>query len=303
MKSLAAKGELTIAERLPQSGLGAARHLGVSAVTLFHTPPHKTLHKDVENITREACDFQPLQPDISEVENNLHLLLAERQADRKPSHLSSAQLIHLFGTLIQFSDHTHLDSLPISYPAIEKLKQGIQAQALESGPLSLDQQLDVSLAQTDNDLFESVWRLFLASRHYARWLDNRLVGETDLSDEQKLEQMIQWRQSIASYKLPEHGNAQDTSGDNYYAWTHALALAAIKSSDAAGSLTGDLMRGLFSNGTSIMHTVVHHLNKQAVPNNHSQAAAYGNMAGRVIASYLAGGDADLKPQPPIPTRL
>lgn len=269
--------------RLPLSSIG---YLGKSALTLFITPPHKMLHKDIESLAIDHELYQPSQAPIDETRQAVYSTLEHAGIVQVDNRLSKSQLIHLCGILIQFTNHVGDTDLSYDYDKIAALKDRFAKHAEAFGPLAFDSQLAISLEETDNDLIESLWLLFITSRHYARWLDSAIIPEHNQSDDTRLSEMMMWRQAIAACKNPEPGQPQDPAGDNYYAWTHALAKVIISTHPQGSTLAGQLASQVFENGTTIMHSLVHFCNKQAVPNSHSVAADYGNVIGESINQFL-----------------
>lgn len=279
--------QLPLAEKiLPHSRLRSIAYLGNAALTLFITPPHKTLHKDVESSALESQAVQPLQPPIPETKINIEYLLANRDTTNRTTQLDSAQMLYLFGTLIQFSDHISSDEITYPFERIQALKDSFVEEAKQTGPLAFDWQLAIALDHNDDDLFESLWQLFMTSRTYARWLDSAILPHDDMTDEQKKKEMTEWRHAIAACKLPVDDSPQDPAGDAYYTWTHALAQAAITTHPYGTRTLGRIASRTFENGTNIMHSLVHSLNKQSVPNSHHAAAQYGNAIGAILAKSM-----------------
>lgn len=80
--------------------------------------------------------------------------------------------------------------------------------------------------------------------------------------------------------------AQDPAGDQYYAWTHALAKVAIRTAAGLPQPVRFVSEAVFHNGTELMHRLVHPFLKQGVKSDHRIAAAYGNAMGRAIADLV-----------------
>lgn len=154
----------------------------------------------------------------------------------------------------------------------------------KGAPLSHAEQLLVALRLNNNNLLDGMYALVLGSRQHARWLDSEATGTPDMDDADKLNKMSAWRTAIEGLKAT---SPQDPTGDNYYTWTHAYAQVLFRlSSDKCKHLMAGGSR-LFRNGTKIMHTVVHSVNKQGVPSNHTLAADYGNAIGDAVVEHYA----------------
>jgi len=262
----------------------ALASLGRAAYTLFATPEHLKLHQVVEEMCLDG-PFQPLHPPIEQTVQHIHEDILPQVELREPLRTDKARLTHLGGILIQFGDYIPKfhDSVSVPYESVIGLHQAITDRAKEIGPLDYADQLDVALKNTDGDMIESLWQLFITSRFYARWLDAKIIDNLpNYSQEQKVALMLEWRGAIAACKEPQPGRAQDPNGDTYYTWTHTLAKAAFSlTPERESRVTRGAVR-VFERGTDIMHKVVHTFNKQGVDSNHNVAAAYGNAIGQAI---------------------
>lgn len=275
---------ITLPEITTVSPAYAIASLGSAAQTLFVTLKHDNLHKELE----DACMDGPHQPPHAPVEETTRQITKEILPAydlRRPAPMRRSQLVHLGGTLIQFGDcvprmHT---TVRAQYGPIAELREEMAARAAHSAPLGYPEQLDLALEQNSGNISESLWRLFLASRLHARWLDSAIIANMPyLTRDQKLEHMRTWRNSIAACKEPSPSRAQDPSGDAYYTWTHALAKVAFTIGPARETCFTRTAVGIFENGTRIMHKVVHNLIRQVVVSDHTVAAAYGNAIGQGI---------------------
>lgn len=270
------------------SRLDAILSLGQAAYTLFVTPEHEKLHQIIEE-EGGLLEPQPLQPSIEDVIQNINkevLVIAGRSS---PPVMSAGQLIYLGSALIQFSDYNSRlkANIKIPYRHLDELYSEVTSRAQETGPLTYSDQLDVALNLTDGDVVEALWRLFITSRHYARWLDSEIMQNIpSLSTGEKLNQMLNWRKSIAACKELDGRLIQDPNGDTYYTWTHALAKYVYTLAPRRESEISRVAIKAFHNGTSIMHKVVHTFNKQTVHSNHLTAAHYGNAIGQACVDHV-----------------
>jgi hypothetical protein len=257
------------------------KFLGNSVVTLFVTPPHKKLHKKIELYNQSKQ--QPIQPDISSLNKCILDILLKYHDGIEPKRLSNLELFEYGAVLIQFTQYSPelvTPSLKLSYADIYELKNIIYQQyVLSNKPLNLAEQLEIAMKINNGDLLSSLYMLFVASRTYARWLDEPLI-DSGLNSQDKLNQMQEWRESICGFK--DTDNNQDPAGDKYYAWTHVLASYVYEVLPQKQNIATKSTERLFKRGTSIMHGIVHKINKQAVPNSHLIASVYGNSIGETI---------------------
>lgn len=259
----------------------------VNAVhTLFNTPHHEKLHADVAELTKDR--LQPLNAPLPELPAQIKDVLHLRSRSVNIRRLTPPELIHLAGILMQFTDYSSRLSYfaRTPYKHIKPIHEAI-TEGSKGKPASYAEQLCIALEQTNGDIPEALWRLFLTSRHFARWLDSRSIPDLPLlSREEKINNMIEWQQSIAATKLPGKGQAQDAAGDTYYAWTHALAQVIYGALPIVHTTGTQITRRIFENGTTLMHGIVHRVNRQAVINDHSIAAEYGNLIGKLCTRRL-----------------
>ncbi|HMS22996.1 MAG TPA: hypothetical protein PKA38_04525 [Candidatus Levybacteria bacterium] len=253
--------------------------------TLFKSPTHKTPHLEIAEMIKET--YQPLQPPIYQVEYDLRTSTREIIDPKKRRKLKGKELIHIAGVLMQFTDYSGSLQLyaKTPYEHVEALTTGITRKAAEtSKPTTFPEQLNVALIQTEGDLPEALWRLFISSRMNARWLDGKSIPNLpQFTQAEQRKKMIDWQNSLAACKstIP-----QDVAGDTYYAWTHALASVIYEALPARSSWKTGLAKIMFQNGTKIMHGVAHKINPQSLPNDHSIASKYGNAMGKECANML-----------------
>lgn len=236
---------------------------------------------------------QPLQPPSSLVQQQIRERLTGGFIEglKPDDKLTNNELIATAGILMQFTDYTQptIPKLLARQDAakINGLREAFAATvAASQHPLSYADQFDIAMDLNKNNIPDSLSSLFIASRHYARWLDEPLVHSGITDDKQKIQQMIEWRQAIAACK-PAGDSAQDPAGDTYYTWTHALARFTYQILPKHKTIGSRLASLVFHNGTSLMHGLVHAYNPQTVPNDHSIAADYGNAIGQTINDFYA----------------
>lgn len=268
------------------SNLDALFGLQRAVKTLFISPSHETLHLDVANqVNKEP--LHPLQPSLEQVVADLYSKISPLIDHNRICKLEWKELTQLGGILIQFTDYVPKLQLYACtpYEQVDSLYNLVVNLALETArPITLSEQLSLALSETNGDLPEALWRLFITARLHARWLDQKAISNMPINGrEQIINRMIQWQNSLAGYKISV---PQDIGGDNYYTWTHALAAVAFNVLPAKLSNATRLAAHTFENGTKIMHKVVHRYNPQTVVNDHSVAAAYGNAIGKACSKML-----------------
>lgn len=270
------------------------RGLGKSAYTLFFTPPHMKLHQPAEARALQQ-EPQPPQPTIEDVCLKTTSVLASAD-ELLPPPLDIHRLTQLGSLLIQFSDHVprfHA-SVKIPYEAVQKLHSAITERAEITGPLDFADQLQISLELSSGNLSKALWNLFITSRLHARWLDESIIdGLPQMTEEEKVDQMLSWRSALAACKSLDENPIQDTAGDTYYTWTHALAKYIYSLATKDDSKTAAATVKAFHHGTTIMHTAVHRINKQGLHSDHSIAAEYGNRIGQTCVDYIQGKSSEI----------
>ncbi len=267
----------------------AIRGVNHAVYTLFVTPKHDTLHRDVASMVHK--EPQPTQPSLPQTIREVASVL-DRTADlSKIEKLPHKELTALGGVLIQFTDYVPRlqPYAQTPYGHIENLYSEITSEAShKKHPLSFANQLEVALQQTEGNIPQSLWRLFMTSRLHARWLDGAsMSGMPDYHRNEKINRMITWHRSVAACKPFTYGEPQDSGGDTYYTWTHALAAVAYDQLPQRPNTRTRSAKKIFERGTDIMHTVVHSVNPQTVINDHSIAASYGNAIGKVCSKALS----------------
>lgn len=234
-------------------------------------------------IEQELASFpQPLHPDIPAIAENIHDLLVERSV-APPDNLSFSNKFTRSTRMIQFTDRlTNADNAFFQYSSMKILKDHFVDRAEKQAyPLSFDQQLTIALDVSNNNITGALTKLWLASRHYARWLDSvSILNLPDFTPEEMMQEMKEWRGAILACKNADSKNFQDTAGDSYYAWTHARARVMFGIDSSLPDRIGKL---IFQHGTTIN---THRLIEQSIPSDHRVAAKYGNAIGDAILRAL-----------------
>lgn len=268
------------------TAIRAGDKLARSVLTLLITPPHEKLHVEAE-LAAETTE-QPQMPAIEEALPNVRERLAGYRDT--PRVLGAVAMLNLSAALIQFTDHSGIGPDDIvgapSFAQTEALRMEYEQRYGVSGPLDAAEQLDAALSLTRR-VDDSLMLLWASSRQYARWLDSTMLPNEITDRQQRLDAMLAWRSTIKAHKTRENG-PQDPAGDNYYMWTHALAQYAWRVSSGCPTSVNNVAAQTFWNGTDLMHGIVHRLNRQSVPNDHTAAAQYGNALGDEIAKRARG---------------
>ena len=258
--------------------------LGTAVITLFVTPPHQKLHKKIEHYNHG--NKQPLQPAISSLNKCILDILFKYHNETEPKHLSNLELFEYGAVLIQFTQYCPeliTPKLKLSYTQISEFKNIVYQKYLASNnPLNLSEQFEIAMELNNGNLLNSLYMLFVASRTFARWLDEPLI-DSGLNSKDRLIQMQEWRESICGFK--DTNINQDPAGDTYYAWTHVIASYVYGILPQNQTMVTKSAKKVFKRGTSIMHNIVHKVNKQAVPNSHLLASVYGNSIGDTITDW------------------
>lgn len=263
------------------------RGIGHAAYTLFNVPDHdSSLYEDLALELKEWPQTlnDPVETECSRVSN----LISDRANITALRTLEAKDIAGLLGVLMQFTSYDysgHLKpSAETSFWQIDKLYSSITEHPNQ--PLNFSDQLALATAQTDGDIPEALWRLFITSRQHARWFDSDVIrGLPNFSREEKLDRMQKFSLAVRACKPYQEEYAQDSSGDNYYVWTHALGAAAF-SALAKKSIFTNLSSTFIKNGTHLMHGLAHRFKPQRLPSNHVVASIYGNAIGQTIASTL-----------------
>lgn len=226
---------------------------------------------------------QPLHPDTATTTKYIQAVLTKHTVATL-EHLSLSDKFMLSARMIQFTDRLVGGGQAFfRYSSMKTLKDRFVASAEEQAyPLNFAEQLSIALDLTGDNIEEALTNLWFASRQYARWLDSVSIHDLPkFTPEEVLIEMKEWRSTILACKNADEKNFQDAAGDNYYAWTHALAHVIYGSGTGIPDRIGQY---IFNHGTAINTRA--RLIKQSVPSDHRAAAAYGNQIGGVILDAI-----------------
>ncbi len=271
-----------------QSLIKTVRGVGRAAYTLFNVPLHdSSLFNDLAVILAD----EPPQPTHAPIEDEVETIATRSarlvDADIRPT-ISGKELLGHMGVLMQFTSYLP-DVRPFAQTPFQHIDD-LYSQIVEEGkgaPLGFADQLDLALEQTAGDLPEAVWRLFITSRQHARWFDSSVItGMPELTREEKMNRMYDFSHAVAACRSHEVSPIQDTGGDTYYGWTHALGRLAFGA--LAEKQTGLTKIGgkAMHNGTRLMHELAHRFKPQTLPSDHTVAAAYGNAVGDALVQIM-----------------
>lgn len=262
--------------------------------TVVFVPKHDTsLSLDA---ARARQTPQPLQPAVeSEVLATKRILDTDARRAQRVFLPTTKDILGLAGVIMQFSSylpslHEYIET---PYEHIDRLHQAI-VKAGKAAPLTFSQQLSISLYQTDGDILEAVWRLFLMSRLNARWYDERiLIDVPSFTRQQKIQRMTEFTNAVAACKAHAPHSSQDIAGDTYYCWTHVLGTIIFNSPNKQNK---KLLRHIFTtairNGTRLNHAIAHKVTPQALKSDHTIAARYGNAIGSVCSEITNSSFSD-----------
>lgn len=274
---------------LVQTWWKTARGLGRAAYTVFTTPAvpnhDESIYLTVAARLRSTTIalVPPMGAELSAITD----LLSSYRSDQANRVLTNRERLGMVGVLMQFSSYMPY-LRPYAMTPFEHTEQLYQAIVSHKGaPLSFSEQLSIALEQTSGDMLEALWRLFITSRLYARWFDAPVVKDMpNFSRSKIIKRMEVFSRSVASCKSRDESLDQDTAGDVYYCWTHALAKVLFANHALRLSLTAQLEAFVLHNGTWLNHQVAHRYKAQSLPSDHTVAAHYGNAIGKLLAQTL-----------------
>jgi hypothetical protein len=231
---------------------------------------------------------QPVNETLIQELKHIKIVLNEANHTAPVRSLDQKELLGLMGVLMQFTAvlPTLRPYCQTSYYDVDRLYEEIVATARKK-PLGLADQMAIAIRQSDGDIPEALWRLFITSRLYARWYDvEAITGLPKFSPEEVRERMSTWSRSVKALK--PHGSCpdQDASGDTYYCWTHVLARVAYRLLATKQTPLVWLETKALEHGTMLNHKLAHRIKPQGVRSNHSVAALYGNAIGDECVEFL-----------------
>lgn len=225
-----------------------------------------------------------LQPEKKVLYQSIVNLSPEQKTTPETRLLSNREIMGVLGILMQFNSYIpHLR--PYSYVDFhdtEKLYCAITKKG-SLKPLDFADQLKIALTQTNGDLTEALWLLFITSRLYARWFDQSVIVDLpDFSRTEILRRMEMFARSVAACKPYSANSDQDSAGDNYYCWTHVLGKVIFSRHKFSTALLSFFAERAVHNGTRLNHGLAHRYKAQTLPSDHTRAAEYGNAIGKLL---------------------
>lgn len=209
----------------------------------------------------------------------LHLL-EERQTETDLSYYPYWEprlrydAAEVFGATIQSVD-LHDAPLPKTVLPPEKdVSDFIGAIKDGSERVKLDQQFNVALDITNDNLVGATNLCWIAVRFMARGADQRAYPNIPMNERE----LRQWNGHLAQFEIPGT-DKNDGPGDNYYFWTHVFG--AIAFSDHG--VKAKLAQVAFSRGTEIMEFVRKNIaRKQPNITAHQPASSVGRQVGLAL---------------------
>jgi hypothetical protein len=182
----------------------------------------------------------------------------------------------VFGAAVQSLD-LHDAPLPRTVlPPEEDVIKFIKAVKSTTRKVKLDEQFNIALDITRNDLLGAVNICWIATRFMARGADKRAYPNI-LMDADTLRD---WNGQLAQFKTYNKSGKNDGPGDNYYFWTHAFAAIAFSNR----GIRAMLAQSAFSRGTEIMAFVRKNIAQGNQPNitAHDPASRLGREVGLAL---------------------
>lgn len=251
--------------------------------TVIWTPPHEdcVIHRTVN---QQLIDTQiPLNPTQDKTIKSIDSLLPP---DFIVPRITARERLGLFAALMQFTMY-----IPTIQPYF-RAKQAdidtlhdkiIKDASTHHRPVDLAEQFHRAM-QVAGDPVEALWLLLVTTRQYARWYDGEAIDDfRPLSHSQAKRAMKTWYQSVAALKHHDGQRAQDSAGDVYYVWTHAMAKLVFGPMSSRVAIDAYFYRAALHVGTWLNHNIAHRISPQSVASDHSIAAQYGNAIGAHIA--------------------
>lgn len=251
--------------------------------TVIWTPPHedRVIHRSV---SQQLMDTQiPLNPPLDETVKSIESLLP---TDFVVPRITVRERLGLFAALMQFTMYipTIRPYFRAKQADIDTLHDKIIKDArTHHRSVNLAEQFHHAM-QVAGDPVEALWLLLVTTRQYARWYDGEAIDDfCPLSHSQAKRAMKTWYRSVAALKYHDGQHPQDSAGDTYYVWTHAMAKLIFGPMSSRVAVDAYVYRAALHVGTWLNHNIAHRISPQSVASDHSIAAQYGNMIGAHIA--------------------
>lgn len=276
-----------VAERLRDTTLARSlADIGLAAYSFRHVPEER-LYRTTRTMLSGDSHI-PLQPPLETLIDEVETSLLQRESAPVP-RMNMTQLSGFISAFMQFGDLSPAaQSLVTPAADILKLHDSIIKRAKADGPLSYSDEFAMAVS-LNHDVSSALWTLFLTSRHFARWRDaDILPGFPDVSRDEAISTMLEWETSIAALKHPDFRGFQDSAGDNYYVWTHALGRVVYTALPERPTLVGRAYATAMAYGSHAMSmtSLLGRVSALGTMSNHIPAARYGNLIGDSIARAI-----------------
>ena len=255
----------------------------VAIRTVIWTPPHteRIIHPDVALLLMDVR--QPTTASVAKTCAEIESVVGQMKPMLWPK-LCARQRMGIFSTLMQFSMY-----VPYMAPYfraeckdVERLYSCVVA-AGKHRPVTFADQLRIAL-DIKPSMPHAVWLLLVTSRQYARWYDSEsIVGMKQIDAYAAKRRMVAWSTAIVAVKPWSSAGPQDTAGDAYYVWTHALAKMLYGPMSPKWAMDAYVYRAALHIGTWLNHNIAHKISPQSINSDHSIAATYGNAIGKILS--------------------
>lgn len=144
--------------------------------------------------------------------------------------------------------------------------------------VKLNEQLNIALDITGNDLLGATNLCWIATRFMARGADQRAYPNIFVD----ADVIRDWNSQLAQFETYNDSGMNDGPGDNYYFWTHVFAAMAFNKR----GIQAKIAQAAFSKGTQIMAFVRKSIAKGNQPNitAHDPASSLGREIGHALSS-------------------
>ncbi len=264
-----------------QTFAGAVR----AARTVIWTPAHKerVIHDTVAQSL--ALHKQPLEKPIDEVIKEIDAILSNLPPIEWTS-INAKERLGLFAALMQFTMYlpTIQPYFREDYSKVTVLYKSIVKHGSKT-PTDLSTQLSTAVHITGN-VPDALWLLLTTCRQYARWYDGEAFTDMPTIPKAEAEDLMRtWSTSITAIKPWSASYPQDSSGDTYYVWTHAIAKILYGPMSPWWALDAYLYKCALHVGTWLNHSIAHKVSPQSIDSDHTLASQYGNAIGKRIAEH------------------
>lgn len=170
---------------------------------------------------------------------------------------SSYNMMEVGGTSMQFFDHHDAELPKTTLPPVEHLETFIERVLQSPEPVTVDQQFDMLLDITGNNIIGAANLGMLATRYMSRFADSRaypavtIEGKEytqDTSDQDINEAIRKWNSKTSKFETYNTSDKNDGLGDSYYFWTHLFGTMLLNTN----GLSAKAMEKIFKKVTELM---------------------------------------------------